>query len=300
MRANRKFIFHGHAAAVYALCEGLRKGTVISGGGDKHIAQWDLSNGTQDKFTARFPSSVFSLLHLKELSQLWVGTASGIIHVLDIKLKKEIHAFSFHKAQVFDIRFSVYDNLVYSCGGDGTISVFDPIKLTSVHFRKFSENKIRSLDFFQDWIFLAEGSGKTILLSRRQFEPVHFFQSDKFATNCFYVDHMNGRLISGGRDAHIKVWDLTKDFEPVMSFPAHHFAIYKILRAVNHRFFITASRDKTIKLWTDNFSPLLKISKDSHGSHAYSVNTLCWIEEENLLVSAGDDSLLMTWDIIPD
>ena len=300
MKARRKFISAGHATSIYALCPGVIPGTIISGSGDKHIAQWNVKDGTQDKFSARFPSPVFSLLHLKSFSQLWVGTANGHIHVLDTDKKQEIHAFAFHSAQVFDISFSAADNAVFTCAGDGTVAVFDPHKLCNLHFRKFSENKIRSLDFYDDLILLAEGSGKTILIQSDQFQPLRSFQTDKFATNCYYVDKSNRRLVSGGRDAHLRMWDLAVDFQPLMDFPAHHFAIYKILYAENHHFFITASRDKSIKIWSDNFAPLLKITKESHHSHAYSVNTLCWMEEENILVSAGDDRLLMGWELLLD
>jgi WD40 repeat protein len=53
-------------------------------------------------------------------------------------------------------------------------------------------------------------------------------------------------LLSGSRDAQLKVWDLST-FSLKENIPAHLFAIYDIEYSPNENYFATASRDKSIK-----------------------------------------------------
>lgn len=297
VNAKQVFCCNGHAAAVYTLSPGINPGTIISGSGDKFIAQWHILDGKQDKFSAKMPSSVFSLLLIPELHQLWVGTASGVVHVLDIKLNCEVHAFSFHKSQVFCIAQSSVDGLIYTCAGDGTLAVFDAERLKNLAFQQVSQNKLRSIDFFQDKLLLAEGSGKSIFINSASLQTSSVFSSDDFATNCHLFTKDNGRLISGGRDAQLRVWDIDQNFNLIKKIPAHNFAIYRIIELPGKNLVVTASRDKTIKLWDTDFHPLLRINRENFNGHSHSVNALIWLEQEQLLVSAGDDRTIMGWQL---
>ena len=228
VRVKQVFSLSGHAAAIYFLCEGTRRGTVISGGADKFIAQWNLEDGTQDKFFAKLPSPIFSMLNLPEAQQLWIGTANGNIHVIDTKSNREIHTFSFHKAQVFCIEQSPKNGLVYTCAGDGTLALFDNEKLTNLEFIKVSQQKLRSINFLQNNILIAEGGGNSLLFDAASSSVVTTFKSDSFATNCHLFSQQGSLLVSGGRDAHLRIWDIADNFKLLKKIPAHNFAIYRL------------------------------------------------------------------------
>ena len=288
----------GHHAAIYALCEGWDADTVISGSGDKYIAQWNILTGQQEKFSAILPSPVFSLAYLSEFKQLWVGTANGHVHVLDIKHKKEIHDFYFHERFVYDLTFDKNTNKVYSVAADGCINIYDPESLKHLHRQKFSNHKLRSALVTEDKIFLAEGSGKSIVLNSNDLTISASFQSHQFATNCYCIDTKNNRLYSGGRDAHIKLWAVQNEYELIQSIPAHNFAIYRLLEIPDSEYIVSASRDKTIKLWQkDHLTPVSRISKENFNGHTHSVNALIWHRQRNKLISAGDDRQIIVWDL---
>jgi WD40 repeat protein len=103
-------------------------------------------------------------------------------------------------------------------------------------------------------------------------------------------------LITGGRDAHSKVWE-TQHWDLKHDFAAHLFAIYQIIIHPNLPFFATASRDKSIKIWRlEDFSLYKKLSVDkAQEGHLLSVNDICWSADGKKLFSVGDDKMVKIW-----
>ena len=93
---------------------------------------------------------------------------------------------------------------------------------------------------------------------------------------------------------------------PTSEIAAHLSAIYAIaFHLTEKKIFATASRDKTIKIWEINlesespentFQLLKVINTIKNGGHIRSVNNLMW-RNDGTLVSVGDDSTLIVWDI---
>ena len=59
----------------------------------------------------------------------------------------------------------------------------------------------------------------------------------------------------------------------------------------------TASRDKHIKIWEDDLTLLKVIDFEKFAGHKNSVNKLCWLAEEKILLSVSDDRSMIAWKI---
>ncbi len=106
------------------------------------------------------------------------------------------------------------------------------------------------------------------------------------------------RLISGGRDAHLKVWDLQPQPTLISDQSAHWFTINHIAIHPKEAIFATASRDKTFKIWDLNDFSLLKvIDKTKYDGHNHSVNRLFWSAYNDYLISCSDDRTMIVWEI---
>jgi WD repeat-containing protein 61 len=290
----------GHQGAIYALEQGPEPGMVFSAGADKLITAWDLYKKENVPFLARLPSAVYSLCYIREKELLLAGTSDGSIHVIDLRNSQELKILKHHTAPVFCLSYSLKYDSIYSIAADGHLAHVSLNTLSLIRLRKIIDAKLRQTAFSPSGTEMAIACGDgSIRLFRLEdlTEKTRISAHQQSANSVCY--HPSGKyLLSGGKDAHLNVWNLEKD--PVLehSVPAHNFAIYKIVFSPNSHLFATASRDKTIKLWdASTYAFLLRISSEIQGGHVNSVNTLLWAQEPPCLVSAGDDRSLMLWDI---
>ena len=104
-------------------------------------------------------------------------------------------------------------------------------------------------------------------------------------------------LLSGGRDAMLRVWDLENGPALVSEQPAHWFTLNHLVFSPDGRYFATASRDKTIKIWDAATFQLLKVLETIRDQgHLDSVNRLLWTPD--YLISASDDRSLILWGAV--
>lgn len=289
----------GHSGPVYALCVGDKPNTIFSGGADQFVARWNLQNLEQDAFAAKFPASVYSIYYHADQNLLLVGTSNGTVHFVDLESKKEIKAMLHHTGPIFQILYSQPSDCFYFSSADGSVSVVSANNLQLLHRKIISDKKIRCLaiDLRSQQLIAGDGNGVIVVMNINDLQVVQQIQAHTSSVNalCFTPD--GTRLLSGGKDAHLNFWT-TKNYTLEKTVPAHNFAVYSIQFNPQLSLFATASRDKTVKLWSLNqLQPLLRINKENWDGHAYSVNSILWIANENKLVSAGDDRLLKIWEL---
>jgi WD40 repeat protein len=106
-------------------------------------------------------------------------------------------------------------------------------------------------------------------------------------------------LLSGSRDARLKVWQPDANYGFGTEIAAHLYAINHIAFSPDGKHFVTCSLDKSIKVWdSDNLSLLKVIDKARHAGHGTSVNKLLWTSFHNQVISASDDRTISIWDVI--
>ncbi|HTE32713.1 MAG TPA: hypothetical protein VK666_20170, partial [Chryseolinea sp.] len=106
-------------------------------------------------------------------------------------------------------------------------------------------------------------------------------------------------LISGSRDARLKVWDTHNGYVKSAEVVAHMYAINHLDFSPDGKHFVTCSMDKSIKVWDTEALKLLKvIDRSRHAGHGTSVNKLLWTTFNDQLISASDDRTLSVWNII--
>ena len=104
-------------------------------------------------------------------------------------------------------------------------------------------------------------------------------------------------LLSAGRDAHLKIWDLPS-LTPKHDIVAHLYAINHIAYSPDQQYFVTASMDKSIKVWDAHTFALKKvIDKSRHAGHGTSVNKLLWMPFSNFVISGSDDRSISVWKV---
>lgn len=291
--------FIGHSGSIYCLEEGLDENLFFSGSGDRFVTQWNSNTFETTAFTAKLPSIIYCLKYLPKLKLLLCGTSQGMIHCINTQEKKEIKALRNHTEAVFSLAFSEVHSLLFSAGGDGKLAIINPNTLETERIINISNAKIRSLKFnnSQSELLIACGNNEIAILNLPEFNLIKKFEANKLATNSAIYFEDNNLVLSGGRDAYLNLIDIANE-KIVNAIPAHNFAIYDIVSIPKLNLLVTASRDKTIKLWSgNNLDFLLRINHENNSSHTHSVNCLLWLKNQEILLSAGDDRKIIAWKI---
>ncbi len=290
--------FLGHQHPVYTIITASEQGRFFSAGGDKTIVEWDMADPSTGVPIAQFKFTIYSLCRIPERNILLAGTSEGGIHVIDLSTKKEIKYFQIKDEGIFDIQYSRHHQLIAASGSKGNLIFIHPLKFSLLSTVQLSEDKIRSIVFnpTRPYLYAACSDTRILVIDIIKKEKVFEYPAHSWACNAVLYDSAHDELISASKDAHIRIWDIKKEFEMVKNIPAHNYAIYQIAYNPGLNMYATASRDKTIKLWDEEMEILVRINKEDFEGHTNSVNTVCWLDEKHL-ISGGDDRKIMLWEV---
>ncbi len=288
----------GHNDCVYTLEPSQYPSIFFSGAGDGMIASWDLKDPENGVLIAKLPNSIYGLHYMQEQDLLLVGHNYDGIHVLDWQNKKELGSLNMTNAAIFDIKTS--NGLAYVGDAVGQLSVIDIQKLQVKQVIKKSEASLRTLAINEETNEIAAGYSDNQI---RIFEKstLKLKQTLQAHTNSVFSVRYSADgqvLLSSGRDAHLKVWDVEAGYLLLEDIVAHMYAINNIDFSPDGKHFVTCSMDKSIKVWDSHTFKLLKvIDKARHAGHGTSVNKLLWSEHDDLLISASDDRTISVWNL---
>lgn len=300
MLISKKAQLSGHSSAIYALERGNFVHTVFSAGADKVVAEWNLDTFSPEKFSVKTDAAVYSLCHITEKGLLVIGLSNGSLHVVDLKEKKEIRHIKHHESAVYDMKYIVSLNLFFTCDGSGNFCVWELNDLKLLMTLPLCSEKIRQMAIHPNEKEIAIACGDHVT---RIFDTAYFNEKCRLSghtmsvNSCKYI-RKGTILLTGGKDAHLNVYDVANDHTLLKSIPAHNFAIYSMAEDRDGKLFFTASRDKTIKVWdSSNFEVIARLDKKEYNGHGSSVNKIYFSDYKNLLVSAGDDRNVVFWEV---
>lgn len=289
----------GHQGAVYALEASAEKDFFFSGSNDNYVTRWSADDTVNPEAVIRALTTVYSLCLMREKNLLAIGESSGTFHVIDLNSKKEIHNIVFHTAGIYDIKFSPRYQRLFTAAGDGTMGVWDGDAFRLLFSKKLCEQKVRGVAVSDKHSLAAFacGDGTIAVYNADSFREVIRFNAHDLSANSIAFHPGGKHLLTGGRDAHLRIWNIENNFELEKEIPAHNYAIYRIVFNPTGTLFATASRDKTAKIWdAADAAFLFRLDKENFSGHLNSVNTVLWLDDHTL-ISAGDDRSIIVWKI---
>jgi WD40 repeat protein len=236
--------------------------------------------------------------------ELLVGQSDGGIHVIDAVNRVEKRLLKYHDSGVFGLFHEPVHGMVFSLSGDGVLAVLDASDLSMQKKLSLGTGKLRSVavDPGAGLLAVGAGDGSVYVFTLPDLKPVKHWQAHQegFSVNAVEFSHDGSLLLTGSRDAHLKVFDVNDDFKEKQSIPAHNYAIYSIEFNPDGNLFATASRDKTIKIWdSKTMNVLQRLDREKHSGHVNSVNKIIW-HPGGTLISASDDRSVISWRMMND
>lgn len=252
------------------------------------------------RLLAKVETQIFSLCYLEKENRVVAGNMNGGVHWVDLANPETTKNILQHQKGVFAIQ-QVGDSL-FTAGGAGMLTRWNIPNQKTVESLHLSNQSLRCIAYSEERNELAIGASDhniylldaTTLAIKNTIVKAH---DNSVFTIQYSPD--NQHLISGGRDAQLRVRVIENDFKEISAQPAHWYTINDIAFHPKGSIFATSSRDKTIKIWDATSFELLKVIETVRDQgHLNSVNRLFWSEFEDYLVSCGDDRSIMIWDVI--
>ena len=273
-----KHIYAGHTGPVYVVLPKDDR-NFFSAGSDGIIAQWDYEKPEQATAIALLNTPVYSMFYCANQDKMWVGTAAGNIHLLDVLNKAELKQNALNANGIFRIEYLVGNYWVL--GGNGKLYVFDD-EVRLVNELDLSESKLRSIVLFDGMLCVGDSGGQIFKIN-----PFNYKVEGRFvAHNPSVYDMlvMGENLYTCGREGHVRKWD--KQNVLIWEIAAHNYAIYTLQEMEGN--IVSSSRDRKIKIWDcdGNFMGMTYPELGVRGS----INS-CKVWNGGVL-AASDDKLL--------
>ena len=287
--------FRDHGAPVYGLAAGRSSHTFFSASGDKFVTEWNADNQSQEAFAVKLEHPAYAVLFVKNYELLLVANSLGGLHVINLENAIEERYILHHSNGIFDLQLDERNDTLYVAGGDGVLSIWQLPSFELLRSIKLCDGKLRqiAIQTERNLIALACGDGELRILENSFYNEIYTIIAHKEGVTSVAWHPSKPVLVSGGKDAYLRIWNLEKQNSQLLEIPAHNFAIYSIVFSPDGLLMATSSRDKTIKIWNAvTLEPILKIDSKI-GGHSHSVNKLLWIDNSRLVSCSDDRSIVI-------
>jgi WD40 repeat protein len=288
--------FTGHKDSLYSLAGG-PEGSFFSSGSDGLVVRWQFDRPDEGMLAARIPNTVYALRYVPGLDLLVAGQNFAGIHLIDCASWKEVGSLRLSEKAIFDLQEA--DGQVFAALGEGSVAAVD-LRSRQVVWRSEAVGasaRCLALHPERDELAVGYSDWQVRLFRRSTGEPLYAWQAHGNSVFSLAYSPCGRFLLSGGRDAYLRIWDAAGGYGPHAEIVAHLFTLNHIAYRPDGRYFATCSKDKSIKLWDAEAFRLLKvIDRARHAGHGTSVNKLHWLDPRTLL-SASDDRSVAAWRV---
>jgi WD40 repeat protein/serine/threonine protein kinase len=311
--------FVGHRDDVLSVAFS-RDGTrLLTSSYDKTARLWDVATGKELQTYVGHNWWVWSAAFSRDESQIVTASQDGTCIVWSTESGKAGPPFTGHAGPAYAAAFSADGRSVVSGGYDNRVLIWQPDQVEPFNYELVvSKNgvnpppKYRALEGHTGPVHTVAFSpnGKLVLSgSNDNTVKLWDFASGKLIKSLrghggwvdsavFSPDLDSHWVLSGSHDNGIKLWNI-QGYEEVrvlqgQVFQGHTDAVLSAAASRDGKRIVTASRDRTAKMWDAATGKLLK---DFEEGHEYLASTSAFFPDGKRLLTAAADNTTRTWDL---
>ncbi|TSJ47913.1 PQQ-binding-like beta-propeller repeat protein [Fluviicola chungangensis] len=282
-----KVVLNGHAGPIYSASWDGK--WLYTSSGDKYVTRWDLENGLQDSsFTVKLEHAAYTLKAGNRFC--FIGCTDGTLLGIDTESKQILWEHNFFGNAWFSLQIDTERNWLLAGDSEGNLAVLELQTGKRVLHLPLAAGKIRAITISGDRCFVSTQLIGVLVFSCENWNELASWEPNELGSNVLLINLSKNEIITGGKDAHLVISN--SRYEVLKRIPAHYQTIYGLIRMGDQ--FITASLDKTIKVWNSDFSKVEQRIEFKHGGHNRSVNGIVRIDECTF-ASYGDDKKIIVW-----
>ncbi|MEL7534934.1 MAG: hypothetical protein AAFN10_26770, partial [Bacteroidota bacterium] len=244
--------YTGHKGSVYAMAVDAAERYLYTSGDDGVVARWDLKNAADvGEGVLRIGNAVFSLLVVDKYNLLIAGTSDGTLYFVDLAGGGIKHTYRKTEFRIFDLWYDPEYDYVWLVQGKGWLGVISLETFEEVGYQQIAQENLRCIipALFPTEVLIGASDGRIRLLEKQSGKVKQEWLANEPSVFGLGIVPETNYLLSGGRDAHLKLWEWQGQYIPVQKVAAHMGTINHLAISPDHKYIVTASRDKTIKLW---------------------------------------------------
>jgi len=271
----------GHKDSIYDFVVDKKTRTIYSAGAEGYVVKWDIDNPDNGHLVLQGGEAFYSMT--KHETHLLLGSRNGEIFTVNLADNTLVSKQKKHNGGVFFIMGSV------SGGAAGVVCYTRDKEQYSL---QVSNESLRCIIQSEVSYFIGASDHLIYEVNKETMQVTRTFSGH--TNSVFALAFLDeNTLVSTGRDAMIRAWDLTIGKE-VYSVAAHEYQAKSV--SYNDNILISSSMDKTIKLWNDQLELVKVIDFARYQGHTNCINKVEWIDE-NMFVSCSDDRSLCLWKV---
>lgn len=266
--------------------------SVLSGGDDKIVFQWEVESGRELKSFPGHTSRVWSVTFSSDGALAASASDDNSIRIWSVETGKLLNTLPGHQYWVFAAAFAPDNKTIASCGYDRKIKLWNVDDGKVVREFAGHENWVSSVSFSRDGKFIASGSwDKTV----RLWDVATGKEAAKFSGHSMKVASVelspDGSLVaSGSADGTVKLWDVSSGKE-VASFSSHTDSVNCVAFSKDGKYLASGSTDQSVRIW----DVAGKKETNTLLGHVSQINSLCFAPDGSFLASAGSDKNVKLW-----
>ncbi len=294
--------FPGHKGSVFALALDSAETRLYSGGDDGVLVRWNPDAPDEPGLALlQTDTSVYSLAVDTVSAWLFAGFSDGTLRVFDTNNQQLIHTYRPGTQPVYGLFPDPETGLLWVLHGGGMMSVFRIAEWKLLEYARLSPENLRAIAPSRDGrLFIGSGDGQIYALDRQNGMRLDHWAAHELTVFSLLTDE-EGMLYSGGRDARIRAWETRSQVKEVYNLPAHLYTVNDLALMPGTGWMVSASRDKTLKIWEPAAGKLLKVVDwERNMGHRHSVNRILWRNKDKCIFSCSDDRRIIRWEFKPE